>query len=463
MKQRTVKSMFAASVIGMSSFAYGAALVPSVTDVTMTQAQDRTVTITYKLVNAPAVVTLDIQTNATDGTWVSIGGENISGVASGVPKGDVWKVVEGDANDTHTITWRPDRSAWAENRVPANGARAVVTAWATNAAPDYMVFDLAATSSQRVSYYPGEAFLPGGLLTNPDYRTTRLVMRKIPANGAVFTMGSVTEASREAANEMIHSATLNNDYYIGVFEVTQSQWMQIMGSNPSAFKVEGAMRPVESVSYQMIRTVVPSSDDAYEYKDNLPENPCEGSFLASLRALSGDMIDFDLPCESEWEYACRAGNGDGYWGDGEVVEVDKYVPGRYMLNQERKQTSSEAVDPRISFSQELMALTPASGTAIAGSYGKNAFGLYDMHGNVYEWCIDMYKADISSANGKPIMASSDVDDSATGGGTRRRQVLRGGSWNNKSGAARSAYRSSAIYNKDLPIYGFRVKCTTGAK
>ncbi len=463
MKEKKIAKTFLSVSIVAPAFAFGAAFVPSVTDVTMTQAQDRTVTITYKLANAPAVVTLDIQTNTTDGAWVSIGGENISGVKSGVPKGDVWKVVEGDADDVHTITWRPDRSAWVDSRVPANGARAVVTAYATNAAPDYMVFDLAATSNQRVSYYPAEEFLPGGLLTNPDYRTTRLVMRKIPANGAVFTMGSVTEASREAANEMIHSATLNNDYYIGVFEVTQSQWTQIMGSNPSAFKVEGAMRPVESVSYQMIRTVVPSSDDAYEYKDNLPENPCEGSFLASLRALSGDMIDFDLPCESEWEYACRAGNGDGYWGDGEVVEVDKYVPGRYMLNQERKQTTPEAVDPRISFSQELMALTPASGTAIAGSYGKNAFGLYDMHGNVYEWCIDMYKADISSANGKPIMASSDVDDSATGGGTRRRQVLRGGSWNNKSGAARSAYRSSAIYNKDLPIYGFRVKCTTGAK
>ena len=454
-EKKTVKALLASCVVA-PVLAFGEATVPSVSSVQMSQAQDRTVTITYTLANAPAVVTLDIQTNTTDGAWVSIGGENISGVRSGVPKGDVWKVVE--ENGQHTITWRPDRSAWAENRVAANGARAVVTAWAPNAAPDYMVFDLAATSSQRVSYYPAEEFLPGGLLTNPDYRTTRLVMRKIPANGAVFTMGSVAEASRNAANEMIHGATLNNDYYIGVFEVTQSQWTQIMGSNPSIFKVEGAMRPVECVSYQMIRTVVQSE----EYADSVPENPCEGSFMAALRALSGGTVDFDLPGEAEWEYACRAGNGEGYWGDGAVIKIDDYVPGRYLYSQ------ADGKNTTISMSGETppansASLTPANATAIAGSYNKNNFGLYDMHGNVAEWCIDMYKADISSAEGKPIMKSSDIDDSATGGGTRRRHIIRGGSWTDKSGGTRSAYRHNVIFNKNLAMYGFRVKCTTGAK
>ena len=435
-----------------------AAVVPSVTDVTMTQASDRTVTITYKLANAPAVVTLDIQTNTTDGVWVSIGGENISGVISGVPKGDVWKVVDGDDDDVHTITWRPDRSAWVDSRVPANGARAVVTAWAPNAAPDYMVFDLAKTSSQRVSYYPAEEFLPGGLLKNPDYRTTRLVMRKIPANGAVFTMGSVAESNRVAAAEMIHSVTLDNDYYMGVFEVTQTQWASVMGTFPSIFTKEGAMRPVERVSYQMIRTVVGSE----EYADVVPSTPCEESFMAVLRLLSGGMIDFDLPSEAEWEYACRAGNGEGYWGDGAVIEIDKYVPGRYLYNQEDGENTT------ISMSGETppansASLTPANATAIVGSYNKNNFGLYDMHGNVAEWCIDMYKADISSAEGKPIMKSSNIDDSATGGGTRRRHVIRGGSWTDKSGGTRSAYRLNALFNKNLAMYGFRVKCTTGAK
>ena len=185
--------------------------------------------------------------------------------------------------------------------------------------------------------------------------------------------------------------------------------------------------------------------------------------MAALRSLSGGTVDFDLPAESEWEYACRAGNGEGYWGDGSKIEVNNYVPGRYMKNQEREQNTAEVVDPRKDFSQELMALTPASGTAIVGSYNRNDFGLYDMHGNVYEWCIDMYKEDISSANGKPIAASSDVDASAIGGGRRRYKVLRGGSWNDNIKGVRSARRLPAVYNKDLPTNGFRVKCTTGAK
>lgn len=444
MKEQFAKTLLSVCVAA-PALAFGAALVPSVSDVTMSQAQDRTVTITYKLANAPAVVTLDIQTNTTDGAWVSIGGENISGVLSGVPTGDVWKVVEGEADTVHTITWRPDRSAWVDSRVPANGARAVVTAWATNAAPDYMVFDLAATSSQRISYYPAEEFLPGGLLTNPDYRTTRLVMRKIPANGAVFTMGSVAEAGRNAANEMIHSATLDNDYYIGVFEVTQTQWTSVMGANPSMFTKEGAMRPVERVSYQMIRTVIGSED----YAQVVPSTPCEGSFMAVLRSLSGGTVDFDLPAESEWEYACRAGNGEGYWGDGNVIEIDKYVPGRYLYSQADSTITMDNETPPANAQN----IPPENATAIVGSYAKNKFGLFDMHGNVAEWCIDQWKADISADNGAPIM----------NGGIERRHILRGGYWSLKSGATRSAYRLQTVYNKNLPMYGFRVKCTTGAK
>ena len=451
MKEKKIVKSLLASCMLAPMFAFGAATVPSVSSVQMTQAQDRTVTITYTLANAPAVVTLDIQTNYVDGAetkWASVGGKNISGVLSGVPQGDVWKVVEGDGQ--HTITWRPDRSAWVENRVAAGGARAVVTAWATDGAPDYMVFDLAATSSQRVSYYPSEDFLPGGLLSNPDYRTTRLVMRKIPANGAVFTMGSVAEASRQS-NETIHSATLNDDYYMGVFEITQSQWTLVMGSNPSSFTVEGAMRPVDGISFVMARENVDSQRD-YDYQ--YLEVPFSTSFLGCLRTLSGGTVDFDLPSEVEWEYACRAGNGEGYWGDGMVMEVDKYLPGRYRLNQE----DTSIVLNGENAPDSAATLAPSNATSIAGSYSQNKWGLYDMHGNVYEWCLDFYNADITSLNG--ALNTTPVSTSNNDG---RRHVLRGGSWNDKSGACRSAYRNTAIKTKTLPTYGLRVKCTTGAK
>ena len=446
MKEQFAKTLLSVCVAA-PTLALGVALVPSVSDVTMSQAQDRTVTITYKLANAPAVVTLDIQTNTTDGAWVSIGGENISGVLSGVPTGDVWKVVEGEADTVHTITWRPDRSAWVDSRVPANGARAVVTAWATNAAPDYMVFDLAATSSQRVSYYPGEAFLPGGLLTNPDYRTTRLVMRKIPANGAVFTMGSVAEAGRDSSLETFHSARLGNDYYMGVFEVTQTQWMSVMGSNPSKFTLQGSMRPVECVSYQMARTAVGSE----AYTNMVPAAPVSGSFMDELRVLSGNTIDFDLPSEAEWEYACRAGNGEGYWGNGDAIGTDN-MQGRNLSNVEDSTIKMNGETPP----DGTGTISPANATAIAGSYGKNGFGLFDMHGNVQEWCIDMYKVDITALDGAPVLNAAQSDGS-------RRYIMRGGHWSDPYYHNRSASRRSVIHNKELAMYGIRVKCTTGAK
>ena len=310
-----------------------------------------------------------------------------------------------------------------------------------------MVFDLAATSSQRVSYYPGEAFLPGGLLTNPDYRTTRLVMRKIPANGAVFTMGSVAEAGRDSSLETFHSARLGNDYYMGVFEVTQTQWMSVMGSNPSKFTLQGSMRPVECVSYQMARTAVGSE----AYTNMVPAAPVSGSFMDELRVLSGNTIDFDLPSEAEWEYACRAGNGEGYWGNGDAIGANS-VPGRNLSNVENSSIKMNGEAPP----NDTETISPANATAIAGSYGKNGFGLFDMHGNVQEWCIDMYKVDITALDGAPVLNAAQSDGS-------RRYIMRGGHWSDPYYHNRSASRRSVIHNKELAMYGFRVKCTTGAK
>ena len=175
------------------------AAVPEVTSVTMTQTPDRLVTIAYTLTDAPAVVTLDIQTNATvngETVWASIGGEHIWNAT-----GDVWKKVDAASG---TISWHPDLS-WPDHRVAAGGARAVVTAWALDNTPDYMVVDImsdgkAATKDARCTYYPAVDFLPGselgqkGAITNnPAYKTGYVVMRKIMAKDVIWNMGSVGE------------------------------------------------------------------------------------------------------------------------------------------------------------------------------------------------------------------------------------------------------------------------------
>ena len=208
------------------------AATPEAANVTMTQAANRLVTITYQLANAPAVVTLDVETNANtsaaadDPGWTSIGGEALWNAT-----GDVWKKVSGKG--TYTIQWRPDLS-WPDHKIAANGARAVVTAWALDNTPDYMVVDISAAAQPNTQkYYPSVDFLPGGILGNPDYRTTKLVMRKIMAKDVEWTMGSTTlETERNAARETTHQAKLESNYYIGVFPITQSQWGLIQTSRP---------------------------------------------------------------------------------------------------------------------------------------------------------------------------------------------------------------------------------------
>ena len=303
---------FAAAAVG--------AAIPEVSNVTMSQAANRQVTITYQLANAPAVVTLDIQTNANtsaaanDPGWTSIGGEFVCNA-----QGDVWKQV---AAGNHTITWQPDKSWTGDDgegfKIEANGARARVMAWPLDNTPDYMVVDISSAAQPNTQkYYPGADFVPGGV-TNSLYKTTTLIMRKIMAKDVTWTMGSTTlETNRQAAREATHQVTLTGNYYIGVYEVTQAQWSQVATNSSAAanFTTERFMRPMEKVCYNEIRNTANSTtaNTAYDW----PAAPNPSSFLGLLRSKTG--IDFDLPSEAQWEFAARAGNGVGYWNDGSPI------------------------------------------------------------------------------------------------------------------------------------------------
>ena len=243
------------------------AAVPEVSAATMVQAMDRLVTITYTLADAPAVVTLDVQTNYTENgetKWASIGGAAVANA-----QGDVWKQV---ATGSRTITWRPDLS-WPDHKIADGGARAVVTAWALDNTPDYMVVDISGAAQPNTQkYYPSVDFLPGGILGNDDYRTTSLVMRKIMAKDVEWTMGSTTlETNNRADREATHKVTLTNNYYVGVFQITQAQWALIQTNRPTPSYFNNpayrAMRPVEQVSYNEIRNAANSAtaNTAYDW------------------------------------------------------------------------------------------------------------------------------------------------------------------------------------------------------
>ena len=451
------KSLVCAVAAGAATLATA---TPVVGNVTMSQGSSgRLVTITYTLTE-DAVVTLDVMTNATPNAatgWASIGGKAVCNA-----KGAVWRKVtsaDADGQGKYTITWRPDLS-WTDNNgkgfnIAEGCAKAVVTAYALDNTPDYMVVDISATSGTVApAYYPSADFLPGGLLSNPDYRTSAIVMRKIMAKDVTWTMGStVLETQRNATpkREDAHRVTLTNNYYIGVFEVTQAQWALIHTENamPSRFNNAAvrAMRPVEYVCFNEIRNTTAENfknpDPAYDW----PASPNPVSFLGLLRSKTGNTIDFDLPSEAQWEFAARAGNGDTKWGDGSGIlntdtDANLDLLGRYKMNGGYIDGSTV---PATSCGAD-------NGTAIVGSYAPNNWGLYDMHGNVTEWCLDSWVNDITANGGR---VTFDAANNA--------HALRGGNWSDAAGSCRPAQRTGYVNYQRINFAGLRLVCTAGLK
>jgi formylglycine-generating enzyme required for sulfatase activity len=224
--------------------------------------------------------------------------------------------------------------------------------------------------------------------------------------GGSFNMGSPPgENGRTKSEEPQHAVNVPA-FFIGKFEVTQEQYQQIMGSNPSSFK--GAKRPVEQVSW----------NDAVDFCNKLSQKTGR---------------EYRLPSEAEWEYACRAGTTTPFhFGETITSELANYDGDSY------------ASAPKGKNRQE---------TTEVRSFPPNAFGLYDMHGNVLEWCQDTWH---DSYKGAPSDGSAWIDND------NQYQVLRGGSWVFNPEGCRSAYRYDFV-TRDGPYnyIGFRIVCAAG--
>ncbi len=348
--------------------------VPVVSDVTMTQNPYNThVTIKYRLTGDPGVVTLDIQTNYLDGAetkWASIGPENMRGFG-----GDVHQVVQPTAaGEYRTIHWDPE-TYWPGPPKAAGATRAVVTAWATNAPPDYMIVHL--ISPYDVTYYPYKEMVPGGV-TNVMYKGEYMAFRKIPAKGVVWMAGMPTNHTNYVTDSHPHRVLLTDDYYMGVFEVTAAQKAAITDGAPTTGHL-----PIDGYSgarYHELRGSVkglqwPSyTNGVFDYEKSHAVGST--SFLGKMRGKTGLM--FDLPTEHQWEYACRAGSPGSTYTDTlpTLAFTDKTVANRICRYGSNKGTADcEGLK---------------GNAATVGSYEPNAWGLYDMLGNVHEVCLDWY-------------------------------------------------------------------------
>lgn len=218
--------------------------------------------------------------------------------------------------------------------------------------------------------------------------------KMIKVEGGTFSMGATAEQTGYDSNEVpVHSVSLS-DYYIGETEVTQELWVAVMGSNPSYF-TRSLLNPVTNVSW----------------------NDCQ-EFVARLSKITG--IWFRLPTEAEWEYAARGGNrSKGYkYSGGNLVDYVAWYDGN-----------------------------SGSATHEVATKQPNELGIYDMSGNVWEWCYDWYDSYSLAAQNDPAGPDS---------GSYR--VFRGGSWHINAARCRVSTRCNCHPSNRLYILGFRLVC-----
>lgn len=292
----------------------------------------------------------------------------------------------GTAKGTHRVVWDLD----AQGLVFKSDDVVFMVAYESKPFM-YCIIDLSAGANATCYPVTYMASPPASGFNRSEYKTSKLVMRRIESG--TFKMGGDSDV------------TLSKPFFCGVFEVTQKQYLLVMGSNPSKFS--GDTLPVDSVSYGAIRGITNGS--------KWPSSSAvdDSSFMGILRMRTG--INFDLPTEAQWEYVCRAGTTTAYyWGESSIKSYAWYLD------------------------------NANSTTHVVGKKNPNAWGFYDICGNVSEWCLDWYGT---------LTYGTDPKGSSSG----ESRVCRGGNWDSQYFLCLSSWRDklapSGGYYKDI---GFRI-------
>ncbi len=405
-----------------SRFAYLSVLLPlaacaaTIDNVSFRQDRaTREVTVSYTLSNGgdPAYVTMEV----VDGSGrapvdVNMALKSVTGDISQIDGHAV-----PDDGEAKTITWRA-MDDWPD-RLLTNVSVRISAHSVDNPPPklEYIYIDLSA--GPAAASYPVVATFDVPDPTDVTCVSNKLWLRRIEAG--TFTQGSpTTEAGRHTNREVQHQVTLTKPFFAGVFEVTRAQYRLVMGSDPG--NGESMTCPVNNLTvYALV---------GEDINPAVSNTVAEGTFFAKIREKTGML--FNLPTDAQWEYACRAGTTTPY-----NVETNATVKiadlAWYSGNASRK------IHP-------------------VGQKTPNAWGLYDMHGNVLEFCREKLNENLgSSARTDPINPGE--------GNTRF--IIRGGSYGEGAGECRSARRGwraasencESFYTTSPPQDGFRLWLT----
>lgn len=283
------------------------------------------------------------------------------------------------------------------------------------------------------------------LLAAPRRKSTSIGLELVLIKAGDFRMGSVENEPYRNADETLHSVSITKPFYLGVYEVTQDEYQQVMKTNPSSFAAGGkrsaevkgretAHFPVEGVTWfdalEFCNRL--GKQDSFEPYYKLEDVKREGDSIKSAKVTVLGGYGYRLPTEAEWEYACRAGTQTPYHfgnsSNGALANTKGVViaAGGY---------GGDIKGPNL------------ARTARVGSYGANAWGLFDMHGNAGEMCWDLYSKDY-------YVGSSPKDPQGPEAGNQR--VIRGGSWLVTEANCRSACRFWQTPDEAKDFVGFRV-------
>lgn len=396
---------------------------PSVTDVTLTPDGGSVFKVGYTLTGGPAIVTVDVLTN----------GVSTAGVGAKHVSGDVNRIVRGKG--AHVFYWQSG-SDWPKD-VPVSSASFAVQAWPLDDPPPYMAANLSVTNCLRFYAYPDAFPAPGGV-TNVLYKTEWLVMRKIPAAGVTWTMGkNDTDTSVNGDNRSTsHKVTFRSNYYIAVYELTRRQASYFGGASASSHDAL-PMGKLSTGKYPVFADIRGSYGEGYLLPTD--RRVKEDSVIGRMRELTG--LKLDLPTDAQWEYACRAGTATAFANG---------------FNGMDKSGISD------------IGLLAASGPQEVGLLRPNNWGLYDMHGNVWEICLDWCRTSLSADETDPVGpvpvsysgGKAMVYKNGTDGETEEAgHVFRGGSYTRTDGGMlRSAHRNWWPETSAEASFGYRLAC-----